>query len=232
MVYVPLTPFHFSPNPPVIARFRTEGEEMQPLANAGGKEDDDEDDDDDESEAEMPEDIQELPTAAQRMRRIKIRATWQMLAGTMLVVFFSDPMVDCLSELAKRSGIPPFYVAFILAPLASNAAELVAAFNYASKKTRSSITIALSTLTGAACMNNTLCLGIFLALMAIVKIDGKPAISWDFTAETISILFVQIVMFALCCKRTQPLWFAIVSLSLYPLSIAMTAILEGPGGLH
>ena len=95
--------------------------------------------------------------------------------GTALVLLFSDPMVDVLSEMANRIGIPPFYVAFVLAPLvrdpnclrsstihltpfpsffliiycaqASNASELIAAYNYALKKTKSTITISLMTLT-------------------------------------------------------------------------------------
>ena len=37
--------------------------------------------------------------------------------GTVLVVLFSDPMVAVLSDLAARMGVPPFYIAFILAPL-------------------------------------------------------------------------------------------------------------------
>ena len=37
--------------------------------------------------------------------------------GTVLVVFFSDPMVNVLADLAARMGIPSFYVAFVLAPL-------------------------------------------------------------------------------------------------------------------
>ena len=31
-------------------------------------------------------------------------------------------------------GIPPFFVAFILAPIASNASELIASISYASRK--------------------------------------------------------------------------------------------------
>ena len=60
--------------------------------------------------------------------------------------------------------IPPFYVAFTLAPLASNASEFIASFAYASKKSRKTITVALAALEGAACMNNTFCLSIFMGL--------------------------------------------------------------------
>lgn len=53
--------------------------------------------------------------------------------GTLVVLVFSDAMVDVLSELADRIGISAFYVAFVLAPIASNASELIASINYASK---------------------------------------------------------------------------------------------------
>ena len=79
-----------------------------------------------------------------------------MLAlGTILVVYFSDPMVDVMQEIAVRANLSPFYVSFILAPLASNASEVLASQYYASKKTRKTITVSLSALEGAASMNNT-----------------------------------------------------------------------------
>ena len=40
--------------------------------------------------------------------------------GTGLVLVFSDPMVDVLSEIGVRTDVPAFYISFVLAPLASN----------------------------------------------------------------------------------------------------------------
>lgn len=45
--------------------------------------------------------------------------------GTVLVLLFSDPMVDVLSEIGSVVHVPAFYVSFLLAPLASNACELI-----------------------------------------------------------------------------------------------------------
>ena len=53
--------------------------------------------------------------------------------------------------------------------------------NYARKKTKKTITISLAALEGAACMNNTFCLGIFLCLVYF------KSLIWEFSAETISI---------------------------------------------
>ena len=51
--------------------------------------------------------------------------------------------------MGARTGVPPFYISFVLAPLASNASELLASFSYAQKKTSKTITISLATLLGA-----------------------------------------------------------------------------------
>ena len=117
-----------------------------------------------EDDEEMPEDLQQLSPDEQQVH-IKRRAAVMMAIGTALVIVFSDPMVEVMSNMGERLAVPPFYVAFILAPLASNASELLASYNYAGKKTRKTITVALASLEGAACMNNTFCLAIFMALI-------------------------------------------------------------------
>ena len=116
------------------------------------------DESEDEDEDEIPDDLKAL-SPAQQQTQIKLRSLWMMGLGTAIVIVISDPMVDVLSEIGARTGIPAFYIAFVLAPMASNASELVAAYNYAQKKTRTSISISLATLLGAAIMNNTFVLG-------------------------------------------------------------------------
>merc|ERR1712139_652923 len=120
-----------------------------------------------------------------------------MSLGTVVVLLFSDPMVDVFTALGNGIGIPPFYAAFVLAPLASNASEILASYSYALKKTTKTITISLSALQGAACMNNTFCLGIFLALMFFRKL------TWEFSAETISVICVEIVLGLMSLKTTH-----------------------------
>merc|ERR1711953_1533265 len=109
-----------------------------------------------------------------------------------------DPMVDVLGAWGKRLGIPSFYISFVLAPFASNASELIAASNYAAKKTQKAMTTSLSTLVGAACMNNTFCLAIFFALI------WAQGLAWQFKAETISIVTIQwMIGFLAITKRTH-----------------------------
>merc|ERR1711920_86619 len=110
-------------------------------------------------------------------------------------VLISDPFVDCLTVWGTRTGIPTFYISFVVAPFASNASELLSAYSLAAKKTQTSITASLSTLIGAACMNNTFCLAIFFALI------WAKGLAWQFTAETISMMLVQWLIGAIAIKK-------------------------------
>ena len=143
--------------------------------------------------------------------------------GTALVLIFSDPMVDVMSNVGSRLGVSNFYVAFVLAPLASNASELLASLAYAGKKSKKTITVSLSSLEGAACMNNTFCLGIFMGLVFYQDL------AWKFTAETLAILVVELLVACIAVQRTMRLWHALCALTLFPLSICFVAGLEAIG---
>jgi len=180
----------------------------------------DEMEEEEEEEEDMPEEWKDLDENEQR-RQILMRSCYKMGLGTLLVLIFSDPMVDVLGEIGVQSGIPAFYISFVLAPLASNSSELVAAFNYAQKKTSKTITISLNTLEGAACMNNTFCLGIF---MGLIYFQG---LAWKFTAETISILVVQLIMAVIVLMEdTQRLILACGILMLFPGALALVYWME------
>jgi Ca2+/Na+ antiporter len=186
----------------------------------------DDEEDEEEEEEEMPEDLADLSPEEQQSRLFK-RSFTQMGIGTIVVVLFSDPMVDVLSDLGTRTGIPAFYVAFVLAPLVSNGSELIAAYAYAGKKTEKTITISFATLVGSACMNNSLCLGIFLFI--VFARDLK----WVFTAEVTSIVFVEVAMIALVylCGRTMKAWLMFLVLALFPISLVLVYVMENAIGL-
>lgn len=163
-----------------------------------------------EEEEEMPEDLADMPPA-QQMRRLLMRSLWKMGLGTLMVLIFSDPMVDILSDWGNRFNVDPFYVSFILAPFASNASELLSAYTYAIKKSQKSMTTSLSTLIGAACMNNTFCLGVFFALIYFQNL------AWQFTAETLAIVLIQwVIGLLVIAKKTQDTLTAFLILFCYP----------------
>jgi len=172
-----------------------------------------------EEEEEVPDDLTHLSPKQQRIR-IVLRSAWMMGLGVLLVIIFSDPMVDVFSSLGEVFHINSFYIAFVLGPLASNASELVAAISYSKKKTIRTATIGCESLIGAACMNNTFCLSIFLLLIFARKL------AWRYSAETLSILFVELAMLFFAVKRTQRLVYGIFIILLYPLSIGLVVFLE------
>jgi Ca2+/Na+ antiporter len=183
---------------------------------------DDDDDESDDGEEDVPAEFKDM-SPQQQQRAILKRSLWMMLLGTVVVLVVSDPMVDVLSEIGHRTSIPPFYVSFVLAPLASNASELIASYSYALKKTKQTATIAISALEGAAALNNTFCLGIFLALVY------ARGLVWEYSAETASILLVELAMFVIAVRKSQSLASACVALSLFPLSIVVVIVLEKAG---
>merc|ERR1740139_1621090 len=126
-------------------------------------------------------------------------------------------------EIAVRVNISPFYVSFVLAPLASNASEVIASQYYAAKKTTKTITVSLSALQGAACMNNTFCLAIFMGLIYF------RGLAWQYTAETVSIVLVQVIIFAMTREETMTRSQGLIIMACFPLSIAFVAGLEAVG---
>ncbi|ACI64854.1 EF containing protein [Thalassiosira pseudonana CCMP1335] len=157
---------------------------------------------------------------AEEQRAIKRRAFTMLTIGTALVLLFSDPMVDVLSETAVRLNVPAFYVSFILAPLASNASEVIASQYYAAKKTRKTITVALTALEGAASMNNTFCLAIFMALIFF------RGLAWKYSAETIAIILVQFGIGIWAMKDKMSALSGFLVMAIFPLSVLFVALLE------
>jgi len=144
-------------------------------------------------EEELPE-FEGCSSPEEFQSAVKLRAAKLMSVGMALILVFSDPMVDVMANVGDRLTIPPFYVAFVLAPLASNASELIASLNYASKKTRQTITISLAALEGAACMNNTFCLAIFMGLIFF------KGLAWKFSAEAKVVVSVHLTSWHAFCK--------------------------------
>lgn len=168
---------------------------------------------------ELPDDVRSMSPAEQR-RWVLMSSCKQMGLGTLIVLLFSDPMVDVLNALGVRTGVPPFYVAFLLAPLASNASEMIASYKYATQKTQKSITISFAQLLGAACMNNTFCLGIFYALIALRGLD------WTFHAEVFGIIMAEMFVVLMARRRVHMLVNGAIVLSMMPLCLVLVFVLK------
>lgn len=180
---------------------------------------DGEEEEDEVEELDVPESIAELPPDERKAAILKTSLTTIFLS-TVGVILVSDPLTDVFSELGERMNISAFYVSFVLAPLASNGSELGAAYTLASRKTVAKATAGVSQLLGAGAMNNTMCLGVFLALIYF------KGLRWTFTAETASIMFSEVVTALVGMKTTHTMFDAIVLISVYPLSLIMVIVME------
>lgn len=68
-----------------------------------------------------------------------------MLAGGIaLCAAFSDPLVEALSDVSEETGVAPFFVGFVLTPLASNASEVLSSLRFASAKRTKNISLTFS----------------------------------------------------------------------------------------
>lgn len=175
--------------------------------------------DEDEEEEEIPEEFESL-SGEEQQRAIKLRSFFMLAGGTLLVITFSDPMVGVFQEVSHRIGVSAFYVSFTLAPLASNASEMISSFYYAKKKTSKSIAVSFKQLVGAGIMNNTFCLAIFMALIFF------RGIAWNFTAETTSIVVVQSIMWIYTMKTNNTVFDGICIASMFPLSLVLVIVMK------
>jgi hypothetical protein len=158
-------------------------------------------------------------------RQKKYFALLLLFVGTGMVILFSDPMVDTITGFARSVGISAFYVSFVITPIASNASEVISGLIFAGKKTNRSMSLTLSSLYGAATMNNTFCLAIFLALVYF------RSLSWDFSAEVMAILLVNWGVGFIGSRETVTLWQAGIVLMLYPTSLLLVWFLETVCGM-
>eukprot|EP00940_MAST-03C_sp_MAST-3C-sp2_P002465 g2465.t1 len=188
-------------------------------------EDEIESDDEDEEHNEFYMTTDENGEPRVNEERVIRDAIVMMAKGSILIFFFADPMVNALNDCGFRIDVSPFYISFIVAPLASNASEFLAAYKIARKKTPATITVSFSTLTGAAIMNNTFVLAIFMVLVFARNL------AWEFTAETICILFVEWIMLYYASKRQNTLFDAFCVLSLFPASLFIVFMMTSVGSL-
>lgn len=165
----------------------------------------------------------ELGESSMTTRQIICVAGRKLLLGLLLVTLFSDPMCDVLTQLATRLGVSNFYVSFFITPMSSNASELISAIYFGRKRTKSSISLSYAALLGAATMNNTFCLSIFMGIVYFRQLE------WNYSAEVLATLLVELIVCVLCLKKTMSIPRATFILALFPLSVLLIASLNYAG---
>merc|ERR1712072_361708 len=179
-------------------------------------------------EEECPDEFaqEKFKTIEEQQAAIKRSAAYLCGVGTIVVLIFSDPISDVLTAIGERIGVNAFYVAFVVAPLITNGSELMASYTFAQKKTMKSMTVAYEQLLGAAVMNNTYCLFIFLILIA------TQGLYWNYTAEVIAILLAELCVFVVATQfKVHTMKTALAVLAIYPATILVVWMLETLAGI-
>ncbi|XP_024543095.1 sodium/calcium exchanger NCL2 [Selaginella moellendorffii] len=158
---------------------------------------------------------------------ILVTATACLLGGMALACIFAAPLVDTIDDFSRASHIPAFFVSFVVTPIATSSSEVISSITFASKKQKRGISVTYSQLYGSVVLNNTLCLGLFLAIVA------ARGLVWDFSAE---VLIMALATMAMGCVgglfTTIPLFMAFGAFLLYPLSLGLVVLLNQFLGWH
>ena len=102
---------------------------------------------------------------------------------------------------------------------------MLSAYIFAAKKTSEAISVSLSTLIGAAAMNNTFCLGILLVCIAAKNLP------WDYLAQVCGIIFVEVgCIFVVMLVKRVTILHGLINFALYPLAIALIYVIGKVSG--
>ncbi|CAG9462465.1 unnamed protein product [Pedinophyceae sp. YPF-701] len=189
------------------------------LAGPGGGAGDDEEHSLEEVEEDMEEEAEEI--ASWPKWKICLYAVAKMAFGTALCGVFADPMVAAVGGFSVATGIPRFFISFVVTPLASNASELVSSLQFATKKRTKNISLTFSQVYGAVTMNNTMCLGLFLFVVYYQRLP------WTYTVEVITVVWTTAVLGWITHKDVtfRAVW-APVMLAVYPLAVALCFFMQ------
>ncbi|KAJ3449509.1 sodium/calcium exchanger ncl [Anaeramoeba flamelloides] len=154
-------------------------------------------------------------------RKMALKAAYHLMIGTLSIVLFCDALVVTITKFSSHIGLSPFYIAFVVAPTASNSAELFTSVIFAKKKKMKTNSLVFASLYGAVVMNNTFSLAVLCGLIYYKKLI------WDFTAEVISMSVVNLSLSVLAIySNTVKLYHILWIIPLYPLSILIVWILN------
>lgn len=90
--------------------------------------------------------------------RVAAAAAAKFVLGTAVCLAFADPFVGAVGDLSGATGIPPFFVAFVATPLASNASELVSSLKFAAGRKSRNISTTFHQVGAVLCVNKCVCI--------------------------------------------------------------------------
>uniref|UniRef100_A0A5B6YKW4 Sodium/calcium exchanger membrane region domain-containing protein n=1 Tax=Davidia involucrata TaxID=16924 RepID=A0A5B6YKW4_DAVIN len=150
-----------------------------------------------------------------------IKAIMLLVVGIVILAVLAEPLIQSVQNFSKKARLPSFFVSFILVPLATNARIATSAISAASRKKPRTTSLTFSEIYGGVFMNNILGFSVLLSIMYF------RGLSWDFSAEMLTVLIVCAIMgIAASFSSTFPVWTSFIAYLLYPLSLLLVYLLE------
>ena len=117
------------------------------------------------------------------------KGTFMLTLGAILIALFSDDLVTGLAKISADAGLDPLVVAFFVAPLASEAPEILGAVAMSRKGSTKMVGIALSNLVGGTVAKVSILLGI----MCFFGVFGGDSLQWEWRAVYV-VSFVAVIV--------------------------------------
>nr|KYP51400.1 hypothetical protein KK1_026834 [Cajanus cajan] len=144
------------------------------------------------------------------------KAIIYVVLGIAMLSILAEPLIESVHNFSTSAGLHPFFMSFILVPLATNAREATSAIKEASHKKPRTTSLAISEIYGGVFMNN------ILGFFAISILIYVRQVTWQFSAEMLVVAIVcSISGFAASFVTIIPLWSSFFAILLYPLSLVL-----------
>ncbi|XP_027342945.1 sodium/calcium exchanger NCL1-like [Abrus precatorius] len=149
------------------------------------------------------------------------KAITYVVLGIAMLSILAEPLIESVHNFSNSAGLHPFFISFILVPLATNAREATSAIKEAKHKKPRTISLAISEIYGGVFMNNILG---FFALSVLIYVRE---ITWEFSAELLVVAIVcAITGLTASFHSIFPLWSSFCAILLYPLSLVLVFVLD------
>ncbi|KAL2331382.1 hypothetical protein Fmac_018963 [Flemingia macrophylla] len=149
------------------------------------------------------------------------KAVIYVVLGIAMLSILAEPLIESVHNFSTSAGLHPFFMSFILVPLATNAREATSSIKEASHKKPRTTSLAISEIYGGVFMNN------ILGFFAISVLIYVRQVTWQFSAELLVVAIVcAITGFTASFVTIFPLWSSIFAILLYPLSLVLVFVLD------
>ncbi|WVZ01029.1 hypothetical protein V8G54_027098 [Vigna mungo] len=183
-----------------------------------------------ESQEDMYQSWEEVDMVVEEKRSEAVvdKTTWAwfkaisyVVLGIAMLSILAEPLTESVHNFSNSVGLHPFFMSFILVPLATNAREATSAIKEASHKKPRTTSLAISEIYGGVLMNN------ILGFFAISVLICVGQVTWQYSAELLVVAIVcSIAGLTASFRSTFPLWSSFFAILLYPLSLVLVFVLD------